>query len=197
MAALSKTPSKTTPGKFRLTGFALTILSLAGLFAIILFFAIGTSIQGEEFSPTTFQVRTFAYRRIPGIKVRITKTVYGTPKSIVSTSILMHLPGTAPNGRWDVVTVSEAANIDERRATILVRSLESRGPNQARFWEEWSHHHPNLAKELWPIVQDAAIQEKYFCIPELLQVAREASTPDELATKGRQILDNSPGVIAE
>lgn len=197
MAVPSNTPSKATPGKYRLTGFVLTIFSLAGLFALILFFAIGTSIQGEEFSPITFQVRTFAYRRIPGIKVRITKTVYGTPKSIVTASILKHLPWTSPNGRWDVVTVSESANIDERRASILVRSLEARGPNYSRFWEEWSHHHPNFAKELWPIVQDAAMQEKYLCVPELLQLAREASTPDELAAKGRQILDNSPRVIAE
>jgi hypothetical protein len=197
MASNSKTPSKATPGKFRLTGFALTLFSLAGLFALFLFFIIGTSIQGEEFSAATFQVRSFQYRRIPGFKVRITKTVYGTPTSIVSASILKHLPGTVATGRWDVVNVSEAANSNQRRASILVQSLQARGPNQSKLWEEWSHHHPTHAKELWPIVQDAAIQEKYFCIPELLQVARESSSPDELATKGRQILDNSPGVDAK
>ena len=197
MASQSKTRSKALPGKFRLTGFALTLFVLVGLLSLFLFFIIGTSIQGEEFSAATFQVRSFQYRRIPGVMLRITKTVYGTPRSIVSASILKHLPGTVPNGRWDVVTVSEAANSNERRASILVRSLEARGPNQTRFWEEWSHHHPSLAKELWPIVQDAAIQEKYFCIPELLQVARKASSPAELATKGRQILDNSAGVTAQ
>ncbi len=194
MASNSKTPSKASPGKFRLTGFALTIFSLAALFSLFLFFAVGTSIHGEEFSPATFQIRTFHYRRIPGIKVRITKTVYGTPSSVVSASILQHLPGNVVTGGWEVVTVSEAANSDERRASILVRSLRARGPNQTKFWEEWSHHQPLLAKELWPLVQVAAMQEKYFCVPELLQVAREASSPDELATKCRQIIDRSPGV---
>ena len=113
MASQSKTPSKALPGKFRLTGFALTLFVLVGLLALSLFFIIGTSIQGEEFSAATFQVRSFQYRRIPGVMLRITKTVYGTPRSIVSASILKHLPGTVPNGRWDVVKL-----LIERGATV-------------------------------------------------------------------------------
>ncbi|HUP81482.1 MAG TPA: hypothetical protein VM260_23225 [Pirellula sp.] len=43
--------------------------------------------------------------------------------------------------------------------------------NGANVWDDWSFRNPALAAILWPIVQEVAVKDLYFCVPDLLRNA--------------------------
>ena len=140
---------------------------LVALFAIPMLIS-STSISGEEFSPQLFQKREFAYRRFPGTKIRISSTSLSPASSPCSKSILTHL-SSGEKSDWHVSTVQQGGNFHELGPKILTDYLQSTNADGSNVWDAWSFQNPTVAAVLWPIVQEVAVLELYFCIPDLLR----------------------------
>ena len=145
------------------------LVLLVALFAIPILIS-NTNISGEEFSPQLFQKREFAYRRFPGTKIRISKTKLSPAISPCSKSILTHLSSGVQTD-WHVSTVQLGGNFQEQGPKILIDYLQSTNADGSNVWDAWSFQNPTLAAVLWPIVQEVALRELYFCIPDLLRNA--------------------------
>ena len=145
----------------------LICLILLGLVAS--FFVMTNSyISGVEFCPQLFQNREFTYQRFPGTKIRISKTRLSPPISPCSKNILTHL--TAGNTTdWHVSTVQYGMVSQTLGPKILINYLSSTNADGSSVWDDWSFNNPRYAAILWPIVQEAAVQQMYFCIPEILR----------------------------
>jgi len=148
---------------------------IIGLICLVLFGLVGSffvltssSISGGEFCPQLFQKREFSYQRIPGTKIRLSKTSLSPSVSPCSKNILTHL--TAGNQiDWHVSTVQYGAVSQTLGPKILLSYLQSTNADGASVWDEWSFKNPPYAAILWPLVQEAAVQQMYFCIPEILR----------------------------
>jgi len=156
------------PTLFPIRGFLIT-MGLVGLVAMfgLPFFATSMAIQGEEFCPQLFQKREFSYWRIPGTKVRVTQTTLTPGVSPSSKDILKHLPATSQTD-WQVANVQQGTFSKEFGPKILIDLLQSNNADGVNLWDAWSFRNPSHAALLWPLVQQAAMKEMYFCIPELL-----------------------------
>lgn len=148
---------------------------IIGLICLVLFGLIGSffvltssSISGEEFCPQLFQKREFSYQRVPGTKIRISKTRLSPSVSPCSKNILTHL-SSGYQTDWHVSTVQYGQVSQTLGPKILLSYLQSTNADGASVWDEWSFNSPPYAAILWPIVQDAAVQQMYFCIPEILR----------------------------
>ena len=143
-----------------------------------IFFAGGL---GKEFSPYSFNLREFETRRSLG------RTVVHPAALACSKEISKYLANaTVTSGieRWDLVDYSNGIwGTEDFEASIIAdcfKLVDSHGDN---FWEGWSKDHPELAKILWPAVQQLAIHRSYFALPELFQVAAKNPTPGDLQSR--------------
>ena len=154
--------------RFPIRGILIAVC-LLGLFLIFAmpYFASTMAIQGEEFCPQLFQKREFSYWRIPGTKVRVSQTSLTPGVSPSSKDILQYLPAISQTD-WQVTRVRQGAVAKDFGPTILIERLQTINADGVNFWDAWSFHNPKHAALLWPLVQQIAIKEMYFCIPELL-----------------------------
>ncbi|MEQ1829340.1 MAG: hypothetical protein ABL921_25470 [Pirellula sp.] len=158
-------------------GMAIAIL---GLLYVSFVFITNCRLQGREFSPELFQERSFTYWRAPGTRIRLSATSLSTPISPCSKYILSTLPTSTPSVTWKVIEASQGKNTYLHGPAILLKYLESKNANGHNYWDDWSYHNPEFAKVMWPIVQQAAMQDLYFCIPDLMRAAENSRTTEEL-----------------
>jgi len=154
--------------RFPIRGFLISIgvLGLIAMFGLP-YFASSMTIYGEEFCPQLFQKREFSYWRIPGTKVRVSQTTLTPGVSPSSKDILLHLP-TNFQTDWQVATVRQGTFSKEFGPKILIDLLQSNNADGVNLWDAWSFRNPGHAALLWPLVQQIAQKEMYFCIPDLL-----------------------------
>ena len=134
-------------------------------------------IQGTEFSPNNFQTRTFSYSRVPGTKIVLTKTALGPAVSVTQTDVLKHLKTISGAPVWHVTTL--AGRSETHPSSTLVEALKQTNADRADYWGAWSNANPSLATVLWPFVQQLALKEFYFPIPDLLEAAEDAKNPND------------------
>lgn len=151
---------------------------LTALFAIPMLIS-SSSVSGEEFCPQLFQKREFSYRRLPGTRIRISKTTLSPASSPCSKNILTYL-ATGLQTDWHVSTVQHGGAFQELGPKILINYLQSTNADGANVWDAWSFKNPSHAAILWPIVQEVASQDLYFCVPELLRIADNQSDAHNL-----------------
>jgi hypothetical protein len=152
--------------------------------AFVLLIALGvfsftSRISGTEFSPNTFQTRSFSYSRIPGTSTRLTPTNISQSASAASIDILKHLPILNRAQEWHVMSVAGVSG-EFQGANVLATALKQRAPDGNDVWGAWSVRHPTAAAVFWPLIQQVAFQQLYECIPELLQIAELADDPVSL-----------------
>lgn len=149
---------------------ALICLGVAGLLLLfgLPYFAMSIAIHGEEFCPQLFQKRDFSYSRIPGSNFRISSTTLSPAVSPCSKAVLQHLP-TSSQTDWQVSTVQQGSFSKEFGPKILIDQLQANNADGLNLWDAWSFRNPKHAALLWPLVQQVALKEMYFCIPDLLQ----------------------------
>jgi hypothetical protein len=138
-------------------------------------------IQGTEFSPNNFQTRTFSYSRVPGTKIVLTKTALGPAVSITNTDVLKHLKTISGAPVWHVSSIYSRS--ETHPSNTLVEALQQTNADRADFWGAWSNANPSLAAVLWPFVQQLALQEFYFPIPDILEAAAESKNPNDFEEK--------------
>jgi hypothetical protein len=142
---------------------------------VLLFFAgkywrASATTIGSEFSPYSFSIRDFQY-------IAKTRTDNQPSALLCPTEISMHLSNsTVTSGidRWDLVNFRKGfAKIDSvGEAAILTDILGDKNQGLSESWKDWSDSKPKLAAILWPAVQQLAIHQAYFAIPELLERVR-------------------------
>jgi len=184
----------TSPSGKPLLRVGLMLAIAMGLVVGFFYVAIQSTVKGTEFCPQTFQTRDFSYNRFPGTKLRLTSTRLSTPSAVIGTPVLQHLK-TMGNTRWDVIDVSEGTMRDQRSPTILIKMVQITGPDGVKFWENWSTKNPSLAAAFWPIVQTAAVQATYFCIPDLMRKASDATDVNDLINSCEQILSEAKSIL--
>ncbi len=166
-------------------GCFLTILGAFGLLVAVGILSNWASISGIEFSPNTFQTRSFAYSRIPGTQMRLSKTKLGTPSSPTSTDVLKHLPTLNRPQEWHVATITSWGS-ERHAANVLLEAFRQRDASGLDVWGQWSTKNPNAAAIFWPLVQQVALRQLYSCIPDLLEIAE--STTDSTSLE-RNVLE--------
>ena len=154
---------------------------LIGTIVLVLFVLFGAPffvskmwIHGEEFCPQLFQKRTFHYWRVPGTKFRIGSTTLTTAVSPCSKSILQTLVSGGATD-WQVSKVGYGSAVRDLGPQILIDYLDAKDANGANVWDAWSFRNSKQAAVLWPIVQQAAVQEMYHCVPDLLRITYSES----------------------
>jgi hypothetical protein len=176
--------------------------ALVGLI-IFLYLAvlIGGSVSGTEFSPHTFCRRHFYYFRLPIVQLQVTRTQVNSTAGILacSTSITSHMPGAVPqNVRWDLIQYSVSSRpFPEGDAAILMKYLDARESDGSYFWENWTNDNASLAKVLWPTIQQLAIHECYFAIPEIMEHALTKPTATDLSNLITKVSHQSAAIRAQ
>ncbi len=151
------------------------IASWAGIGIVGLFFP---GYQGTEFSPYTFSSREFETGRWLG-KTVVQPAVLACPQEI--SKHLTNATRTDGVERWDLVEYSRGIRSGKiLEASVLMTAFETRNPENGLFWESWSKKHPDLAKILWPAIQQLAIHRSYFAMPELFRIATTNPSTTEL-----------------
>ena len=146
-----------------------------------------SSYDGIEFSPYSFQTRTFNFQKIFSSKGKTTVDVSNRCKS---TNVLKHLTNSTQNpsalARWDLVSSNGPLGGLQYRgeASGLVVALETYDSKKMELvWDNWSADHPLLARILWPAIQKISIHHAYFVIPELLGEVLELESEEILKLK--------------
>ncbi|MBP90226.1 MAG: hypothetical protein CMJ64_26545 [Planctomycetaceae bacterium] len=140
-------------------------------------------IGGEEFSPTRFQRRVFAYVEIPLLKVQVSPisrsdTTGDLEKYLVTKKLL----GTnTKEPRWDLVWANSGGPGGQHgEARILCTYLDSVNDEGKIAWLAWTEDNTDLAKIVWPAIAKLAGQELYSFVPDLFVLARSATDKEEL-----------------
>ena len=89
----------------------------------------------------------------------------------------------AVSGRWDVITLRAGVTPTNGQALILCRYLDQRDEQRQLRWLDWTRQHPDVAKSFWAAVQQAAILEAYYLVPELFERAAAAGDPGSFAVE--------------
>jgi hypothetical protein len=170
------------------------LLLLAGLAGVASILYASTrlfgGVRGEEFSPDTFQRRTFAYHEIPLLRIQATPMVREEKTNSLERYLFGErlVPQTAsPEPRWDLVRFARAGRgpvVGD--AEILCAFLDARTDSGIHLWKEWSERNAELAKILWAEVQQLAEHRLYLLVPDLFELAERASEAAEF----RQAIDD-------
>ncbi len=182
------------------------LCTIAGLFigAILLFFTVWIfgHVRGEEFSPDTFEVRSFSYYRIPLTEIQVKAVRHHTFGSALRDHLIRKnlLPKSANDTpRWDLVY---RQNLWSREAILgdaqfLVDFLPDFRDGWDDEWLTWTQDHPDLAAILWPAVAELARTNLYIFVPDLLELAEVAEQPDDLERQIDQTLAEQYYQVAE
>lgn len=185
-------PSPTPPKKKRKNLPGILLLLAIALCGLLSFSYVGT-INGTEFSPNTFQIRSFNYLRIPGTMSRLGPTTLGPSTPATELEILKHLTRQSGPDTWHPIAILNSNTAPKYPAALLVESLTRKSPEGNSIWATWSTKNPELASTLWPFIQWMALNNIYVEIPSILEFAEIYSGPIEdfeiaLHTRAREIL---------
>ena len=184
--------SSTPPPKKRKPLAGLLFLLAIALCSLLSFLYVGT-IKGTEFSPSTFQSRSFSYLRIPGTMSRLGPTTLGPSSPTTELEILKHLTRQSGPDTWHPIAILNSNLAPKYPAALLVESLARKSPEGNSIWAAWSANHPALAATLWPFIQQMAMNNIYLEIPSILEFAENYQGPDdkfevELHARARELL---------
>lgn len=152
--------------------------------AIFLIIRTQGHVTGQEFSPTDFQVRRFAFYEIPLLGLQITpiKRTGMTPDTaryVRQRNLIQTTPGRAPS--WHLISISRGiTGTTPGDAELLAHHLHLTHRAKA-YWKQWSQDHPQHAKAFWPLIQRLAERELYVLMPPLFELAQlTAQSPGQL-----------------
>lgn len=160
------------------------------MFAVLAYVTVMLGhVSGEEIAPQTFQRRTFAYYQLPVVQLQISGITRSDSTGLLEDFLVDEKLITVANRKtpphptikWDLVTANRMGMIFSRgEAEILCHYLDAKNVDDKLEWVEWSEEHPDLAKVIWPVVVSVAQQELYIFVPELMELAANATDPVQL-----------------
>jgi len=163
---------------------ASTLILLAlGLVISLLTLTLG-AVHGIEFSPQSFERRSYSFFELPLIGTQITAVqhddVSKTTETFITTSKYITPPAGGPQD-WHIVSGSRG--VRGRRqgdASILMQYFDAQDSDEYHRWVKWSEDYPKLAKVFWPSVQRLAVNELYVFVPDLFDLAKAHDDPKKL-----------------
>ncbi len=155
-----------------------------------------TSVSGIEMNASSWNIRSFSFRRDPFTNYQFTgvrhQGIASAPLwsssdqasySRIDTSIQKHISGQpVVENRWDLVTINDSV-LSDGPAEPLYRLLNSRDGSLSLHWSNWSSKFPKLAAILWPAAKGLTELGLYQFTPDLLAITCEEL--DEAAFKQR------------
>jgi len=143
--------------------------------------------QGVEFSPYTFERRTYSYIEVPLIHWQCTANRRTTLTNKLETKLrsdsLVRPLAKDESRRWDLLASNRfKLRPGDTDASILCAYLDL-VDERGLIWLRWTKEHPKLAAELWPRVQLLAKDQLYIYTPALFTAARLESDPDKLSAR--------------
>ena len=169
-------------GALVITGAFLT-LCLAGVFVATLCWG---EVGGTEFSPDRFAHRSFRYRAIPLLEIRVTPRrhrEYRTPLEEY-----LHGHGLVPEAdrseaRWLLVKGFRAGVRGWHGSAKRMCNALDCWSGKSEQWVTWSEAHPELAEVLWPTVVSSARTERFSEACRAVRLAEHADSAEGLRTK--------------
>lgn len=151
------------------------LLTIAGASFLVTFIVmLFGQVVGEEFSPFSFQRRSFHYFKLPLLRVQ----VWPVRRVDVSNDLeeflgrQAYLAGDGGKTQWDLVRSRRSGRAWQLGdAHLLCRYLDAVDDQGIRFWFRWTQREPEKARLFWSEVADLAQADLYFLIPELFQLA--------------------------
>jgi hypothetical protein len=149
-------------------------------------------VAGEEIASETFQRRTFCYYQLPVVELQISGITRADSTGLLENYLIdenlisVAATKTPPDEsiRWDLVNANRFGVIYSRgEAEILCHYLDAKNADDKNVWIEWSKENPALTKIIWPRIVTVAQQELYIFVPEILELASNATDPAELKTR--------------
>jgi hypothetical protein len=167
------------------------VVALTGfLIAAICLFYFG-QVSGTEFSPQSFTIRRFSYRRMPYFHWRMSRTQHDGNRFLCDQTILKRLTNQLSQNKsfqWHLINAQAGGAIIAGDASILTSYF---GNSNEFNWTEWSSKHSEASKTLWPAIQELAIYQCYWAIPELLELARQDQPLVDFQSATNALLDKS------
>jgi len=147
---------------------------------------IASVVDGEEFSPDTFETRRFRYYRIPVIGAPLTNREIEDSSSVLAQALLgdgyIQPPATKTN-RWDLIRENWQHGISsDLDAVILDTYLKISSDGHDSYWSGWNEKYPHRAPEFWQVIAGLARANQYVLMPDLFRLAMafpEAKAGDE------------------
>ncbi len=163
-------------GKAKKPSWMLGVIALLGVVTVV---SLATRffghLQGEEFSPTTFERRTFSYHQIPLLRVQASPVVRVATTNELESFIrreILELPDSAREPRWDLVRAQRSGRpFFAGDAEILCAYLDANSSSERLIWQPWSEKNEALARILWTEVQRLADDGLYLLVPDLFELA--------------------------
>ena len=148
------------------------------LLIVYLFLRMSGGVYGEEFSPDTFDQRTFSYNKMPLTgwivqKRRLDNYTNPVAQHIVSAGYIKTIKNDPQV--WHLVEDTKSSRSSpDFDARILVDILEAESSEGDLVWMNWSMDHQKCSAILWPEVARLARDYEYWAIPDLMDLATEA-----------------------
>ncbi len=180
---VSSDVSEAPPRRKRKTALILTALLVVVLLALPVLGIVHLFgyVFGTEFSPQTFQERSFHYYTIPGLGFQLgatTKTDSNTALTRMIAKKYIPVKTKAKAKQWDPVWIHHGPKTyPDGDAKILLDYLHAVNENGDFAWLEWSDDRPKLAKILWPEIVRVAQHHEYTFVPDMMRLALEAQDP--------------------
>lgn len=164
---------------------------LLGLVALYLYFS-STLVQGIEFHPGTWQMRTFRFRADPlsGFQWSAIRHDTGVHKADPSVIALLDSRTKQTLNRWDLAEIKQLGTTQSGPSAVMLQLLTGygvdRGYRSVQAWNQWTAQNPKQAKLFWPALQELAVLGAYPQIPNLLELPFAESSDDQFALRLNQ-----------
>ncbi len=158
----------------------LGVLSLV-LMVFLLTITLG-AVHGTEFSPQTFERRSYSHYELPLIGVQVTaeqrEDLTTVAETFLATGKYIVPPPKGAKEIWHTVMGSRGTRrLSRGDANILLQYLDAEDSKATHRWVKWSEDHPQLAKVFWPAVQKLALHDLYVFLPNLFDLTKVHTDP--------------------
>lgn len=155
-----------------------TLAALAAALLVVMATLWFGAVHGTEFSPQTFERRSYSFYELPLVGVQVTAIRHddltGVAETFITSSSYVTVPGAGAPQDWHIIVGSRGTKMFRKGdASILMEYLDAKDSEEYHRWVKWSEDNPKLAKVFWPAVQRLAKHELYIFIPDLFMQAKQ------------------------
>jgi hypothetical protein len=163
------------PRWLQLAGWSL--LGLLGVaFLVFMLTVTFGAVHGIEFSPQTFERRSYSFYELPLVGIQLTGIRHEDLSTVAETALISQkLVTVATDGKqdWHIVVGSRGPRLlRQGDAKILMQYLDAQDGQNNHRWVKWSEDNSQLAKLFWPAVQRLASHELYVFLPDLFELTK-------------------------
>ncbi|MFT7639439.1 MAG: hypothetical protein ACI9G1_001175 [Pirellulaceae bacterium] len=157
----------------------IVLLALMLAFLVFIFFFGGVS--GVEFSPDSFERRSFHYYQIPFLQAQV-RGISREPLNRAFGQDLVTRKKIKNNNvnkeRWLLVRQSNSNYHAD--VQILLDFLDASDDSGQEYWRQWTIDNDKLSNVVWPLVAQTVRDDLYTAVPDIFELIHEDADPNEL-----------------